>query len=179
LAATLQDNLKFEMANKIGELVSFRYSDRPTPIYGIVVDYNQDWTLLKHNPFDYIIDGYIILRHKNLLGYRRDSEEKFREKVIKLKKLHYPDIPLIPLTNLETILTHLSNKYEVIDFELKSEKACYLGKVKSITSSELKLKFLDPKGIWRNQMKFRSNDIRTIKFKTDYIESLKLISKSK
>jgi len=161
----------------IGQLVSIKYSDRPTPIFGFVINYNEEWTLLKYNPVDYVIDGYIILRHKNIQGFRRDSNEKFREKVIMLKKQHLPDISDLPLTNLETILSSLTKKYGVFQFDLKTEKACYLGKLKSFTTSKLTIDYLNPKGLWTKQMQFRPNDIRTIEFDTDYIKSLKLVSK--
>ena len=163
----------------IGQLVSIKYSDRPTPIFGFVIDYNDDWTLLKYNPVDYIVDGYRILRHKNIEGFRRNANEKFREKVIKLKKQHLPDFSEFPLRDLETILSSLTKKYGIFQFELKTEKACYLGKLKSLTKSKLTIDYLNPKGLWTKQMQFRPNDIRTIEFDTDYINSLKLISKKK
>jgi hypothetical protein len=160
----------------IGQLVSIKYSDRPTPISGFVIDYDHDWTLLKYNPFDYIIDGYIILRHKNIEGFQRTANEKFREKVIMLKKQHLPDFSDFPLTDLETILSSLTKKYGIFQFDLKTEKACYLGKLKSFTKSKLTIDYLNPRGLWTKQMHFRPNDVRTIEFDTDYINSLKLIS---
>ena len=161
----------------IGQLVSIKYNDRPTPIFGFVINYNDEWTLIKHNPVDYVIDGYIILRHKNIEGFRWDANEKFREKVIMLKKQHLPNIPELTLTDLETILSSLTKRYEIFQFALKTEKACYLGKLKSLTTSKLTIDYLNPKGLWTKQMQFRPNDIRTIEFDTDYINSLKLVSK--
>ena len=163
----------------IGELISIKYNDRPTPIYGFVIDYNDKWTLLKRNPVDYIIDGYIIVRHKNIEGIRRNVDEKFREKVIILKQQHLPDFANFPLIDLETILAYLTKKYGVFQFELKSEKRCYLGKMKSFSESTLTINWLNPRGVWAKQFHFRPNDIRTIEFNTDYINSLKLISKKK
>jgi hypothetical protein len=163
----------------IGQLVSVKYADRPTPIFGFVVDYNDEWTLLKYNPVDYVIDGYIILRHKNIEGFNRDANEKFKEKVIILKKQHLPDFSDFPLTNLEAIVSNLTKKYGIFQFDLKTEKSCYLGKLKSLTKSKLTIDYLNPKGLWTKQMQFRPNDIRTIEFDTDYINSLKLISKKR
>lgn len=163
----------------VGQLISIKYSDRPTPIFGFVVDYNDEWTLLKYNPTDYIIDGYIILRHKNIEGFRRDKEEKFREKVITLKGQHNSNIQDIDLSNLETILSNLTKLYGVFQFDLKSEKRCYLGRLKLLTQKLLTIDFLDTTGRWTNEMTFRPTDIRTIEFDTDYINSLKLISRPK
>ncbi|MEP6583778.1 MAG: hypothetical protein ABJA90_05915 [Ginsengibacter sp.] len=167
------------MKKYIGQLVSIKYIDRPTPIFGFVIDYNDEWTLLKHNPVDYVVDGYIILRHKNVEGFLRGSGEKFREKVIMLKKQQLPHFSDFPLTDLDTILSSLTKRYGLFQFELKTEKVCYLGKLKSLTQSKLIIDYLNPKGLWTKQMQFRPDDVRTIEFDTDYINSLKLISKSK
>ena len=163
----------------IDKLVSIKYIDRPTPIYGFVIDYNSDWTLLKYNPTDYIIDGYIILRHKNIEGFRRSATERFKEKVIMLKKQHLADFSNFPLDSLESILTTLTKKYGVFQFDLKTETACYLGKVKSLSQGKLTIDYLNPKGVWTKQMHFRPGDIRTIEFDTDYIKSLKMISEAR
>ena len=157
-------------------MVSVKFTDRKTPIYGYVVDYNDDWTLMKHNSGDYIIDGYIIFRHKNIEGFRRDTDEKWREKVINLKGLQTTDKEIIPLTDLETILKYLTDNFGVFQVETKSETACYLGRLKFIDKKELVIDYLNPKGKWDGQMKFRTSDIRVIEFDTDYINSLKLVS---
>ena len=163
----------------IGQLISIKYTDRPTPICGFVITYNDDWTLMKYNPVDYITDGYIILRHKNIEGFRRDASEKFKEKVITLKRQHLSGITDFPLTDLKTILSTLTKRYGIFQFDLKTEKACYLGKLKSLTQSKLTIDYLNPKGLWTKEMHFRPADVRTIEFDTDYINSLKLVSKKK
>jgi len=163
----------------IGQLISVKFKDRKAPIYGYVVDYNNDWTLMKYNPVDYIIDGYIIFRHKNIEGFRRDTDEKWREKVINLKGLQPTDKDIIPLKDLQTILKYLTDKFGVFQVYTKSETACYLGRLKSIDNKELVMDDLNPKGKWEGQMKFRTDDIRVIEFETDYINSLKLVSKNK
>lgn len=160
----------------IGQLVSVKFTDRKTPIYGYVVDYNDDWTLMKYNPVDYIIDGYIIFRHKNIEGIRRDTDEKWREKVINLKGLQPADKDIIPLTDLETILRYLTHNFGVFQVYTKSETACYLGRLKSIDNKELIMDNLNPKGKWDGQIKFKTSDIKVIEFDTDYINSLKLVS---
>jgi hypothetical protein len=163
----------------IRQLVSVKFTDRKSPIYGYVVDYNNDWTLMKYNPVDYIIDGYLIFRHKNIEGFRRDVEEKWREKVINLKGLQPKDKDIIPLNDLETILKYLSETYGAFQVYKKSETACYLGRLKTIDNKEIIMDELNPKGKWYGKMKFRTGDIRVIEFDTDYINSLKLVSTTK
>lgn len=163
----------------IRELVSVKFTDRKDVIRGYVIDYNDDWTLMKYNPVDYVIDGYIIFKHKNIDGFHRDSEEKWIEKVINLKGLQPTDKEIIPLTDLETILKYLTNNHSVFQFYTKSDKACYLGRLKSIDGKELTIDNLNTKGKWDGEIKFKSGSVRVIEFDTDYINSLKLVSLSK
>ena len=159
-----------------GQLISIKFTDRKTPIYGFVIDYNDGWTLLKYNVVDYVIDGYKILRHKNIQGFRRGRDERFREKVIKLKGQQPTDTEKIPLTDLKTILCFLSDKFGVFNLYTQSETACYPGRLKSIDNKKLVIYFLNTNGKWNGQMTFRPNDIRTIEFDSDYINSLKLVA---
>ncbi len=163
----------------IGQLVSVKFTDRKTPIYGFVVDYNDDWTLMKYNPVDFVIDGYIIFRHKNIQGFRRDTDEKWREKVIGLKGLKSTDKEIVPITDLESILKYLTDTFGVFQVYTKSESACYVGRLKSIDNRDLLMDSLSPKGKWEGQMKFKIGAIRIIEFDTDYINSLKLVASSK
>jgi hypothetical protein len=160
----------------IGDLISIKFTDRKSPIYGFVIDYNNDWTLMKYNVVDYEIDGYIIFRHKNIEGYRKSEDEKFREKVLTLKKLGLKRNEKIPITDLQSILSYLMKKYGVFGLYTKSESAFYIGRLKSLDSRYLVIDFLDPKGKWKGKMKFRPGDIRTIQFDSDYINSLKLVA---
>jgi len=162
----------------IDQVVSIKYSDRKTPIYGLVIDYNENFTLLKYNPVDFVLDGYMILSHKNIQGFRRDKEEKFKEKIINLKIGNATNDKErnIPLTNLHAILLYLNENFGVFQFTTKSENACYLGGLASFNDNQLYVDLLDTTGKWIKPAKFRPNDIRTIEFDTDYINSLKLVA---
>jgi hypothetical protein len=158
------------------QLLSIKFTDRPTPIYGFILDYNNDWTLMKHNPFDYVIDGFIILRHKNIQGFRRDKEEKFKEKIINLKGYNPSTEEVIPLNSLETILSFLTNNFGAFQLETKSENACYIGNLKTIDNKNLIINSFNINAKWSGQVKLRVNDVRTIQFDNDYINSLRLLS---
>ena len=131
---------------------------------------------MKLNPCDYCIDGYVILRHKNIDRFKRDDMVRFKEKVIMLKGDHLPVVKKFPLSDLQTILSYITKNYGVFAFYLKSENSCYLGKLHSFTTNKLTIEYLNPKALWTKKMEFRPGDIRTIEFDTDYINSLKLAS---
>ena len=159
----------------IGQLISVKFTDRQETTNGLVIDYNHDWTLMKYNPVDYVVDGYIIFRHKNIKGYRRDKEEKFKEKVLLLKGQQPKAKEKIPLTDLKTILTFLTKKFGAFQFQTDSEDTCYLGRLVSADNTELIIDFLNTEGKWSRQRTFNPADIRTIEFNTDYINSLLLV----
>ena len=161
----------------VGQLVSINFKDRPTPISGFVIDYNDEWTLLKQNPVDYIIDGYIIVRHKNIEGFSRTKKELFKERILKLKNFQPTIQNEIPLTDLKTILTYLTKKFGIFQFEQKSEKSCWLGSLVSFDKKDFIIKPLLPNGKWDKDTLFFIKDLRTIEFDTDYINSLKLVEK--
>jgi hypothetical protein len=161
--------------------MSISYKDKAARYYGYILDYNDDWTLMLSNDRDFMVNGFVILRHKNIKGFRIDEKEIFIEKVIRLKKIIDESMPIpdVPMENLESILPFLTNTYGVFSFELKSEKACYLGRLKSITSKELIIDYLNTRGEWDGTMKFRPGDVRVIEFDTDYINSLMLVGRHK
>lgn len=162
----------------IGKLISVKFTDRKKTVDGYVIDYNDDWTLMKYNPVDYIMDGYVIFSNKNIEGFRRDTEEKWREKVINLKGLQSIENENVPLNDLPKILKFLTDNFGLFLVYTKKENVCYLCRLRSINNNELVLDCLSPKGKWDGELKFKTGDIRKIEFNTDYINSLKLVSTS-
>jgi hypothetical protein len=73
-------------------------------------------------------------------------------------------------------MEYLTEKHGVFQFETKSEKACYLGRLIHIDSKELITEFMDPEGKWDSKMTNRPGDVRVIEYDTDYINSLKLVN---
>ncbi|OJW82091.1 MAG: hypothetical protein BGO69_15960 [Bacteroidetes bacterium 46-16] len=169
------------MAKKrhIGHFLSFKFTDRKEIIEGIVIDHNKDWTLLKYCPVDYVVDGFVIFRNKNIEGYRRANEERFKEKIMKLKGAMPVEDDIVPLYNIETILQYLNEKHKVFYIELTSERAMYPGRLRTIDTQKLVLDFLDTDGKWRGKVTFKPGNVRIIYFDNDYLNSLKLISGKK
>lgn len=165
------------MAKKkyIKQFISITFTDRKNAICGYVIDCNEEWFLMKHNPHDYVIAGYIIVRNHKIGNVSRGIDEKWVEKVLKLKGLEPTDNELIPLLDLETILVYLTDNFGIFQLSTKDEDVCYLGRLKSINDRNLVIDCLDTKGNWDGETTFSPNEIRMIEFDTDYTNSLKLI----
>ena len=163
----------------LGQLLTlkFEYSNETIEYSGYLIDYNDKWVLLKYNKVDYEVDGYIILSNKYVTAFKRDDKEKFTQKILDLKGYKPKDKERIPITDLNTILTYLTDKFGIFQFNMKVDKTSWLGSVKNISGSDLVIDYLTPRGTWTKTMPpFKLGNIRTIEFDTNYINSLKLIA---
>ncbi|MBE0393722.1 hypothetical protein [Flavobacterium sp. PL002] len=163
------------MEKYLRQLISIEFEDKKDIFTGFLIDWTEDWILLKNNPVDFIIDGFTILKNKNVKAIIQDKDHEFTEKVIKLKGLKTSAEEIIPLTNLASIIYFLANKYPVFQVAKKSDKAVYLGKLMEFTDKELVMDFLSPEGEFEGVMSFKHSKVRVIEFDTDYINSLKLL----
>ncbi len=164
------------MKENIGHLILIEFTDKQESVSGFIIDYSEDWILLKLNPCDYLIDGYTIVKNKNIKSLVRTEREEFAEKIIRLKNLSPNTDNKIPLKNLTTILDYLTKNYGVFQIATKRENAAYLGRLITIDDEELVIEFLDTRGKWSDEISFNPKKIRIIEFDTDYINSLKLIA---
>ncbi len=65
-------------------------------------------------------------------------------------------------------------------FKMRTNKVCWVGKVKKIKGAELIINYLTTRARWTNTMPpHKLDNIRTIQFDTDYINSLMLVAKKK
>jgi hypothetical protein len=163
------------MEKYLRQLISIEFDDKKEIFSGFLIDWTEDWILLKNNPVDFIIDGYTILKNKNVKSIIQDKDHEFTERVIKLKGLKTSAEEIIPLNDLSSIINFIANRYEIFQIATKSDKAVYLGKLMELNEKELLIDFLGTEGKFEGEMSFKQNKIRVIEFDTDYINSLKLI----
>ncbi|MFT5647999.1 MAG: hypothetical protein ACI976_002695 [Aureispira sp.] len=163
------------MEKYLRQLISIVFEDKKEIFTGFLIDWTEDWILLKNNPYDFIIDGYSILKNTNVKSIIQDEDYEFTERIIKLKGLKTSSEEIIPLKDLPSIINFLAIKHEIFQIAKKSDKAVYLGKLIEVNEEELTIDFLGTEGRFDGEMSFNLNKIRVIEFDTDYINSLKLI----
>lgn len=155
---------------------SIKYTDREESIEGLVLDVNDDWTLLLYNPIDYVVDGYAIIRHVAIEGSRRDEDDMFVEKVLQLKGADKLPKPSVRIDLLMHILQDVTTHSKLCMLQLEDEEdASYVGIFKSMNGAEVTLDSVSPKGELDGEMSFDVDEIRIIYFDTDYLKSLALV----
>lgn len=163
------------MEQYLRQLVEIEFQDKKEIFTGFLIDYSDDWILLRNNPVDFILDGFVILRNKNIEAVNRDSDLAFIEKVIRLKGLKINSEDIIPIKDLASIINYVSQKYGIFQIAKKSSKSAYLGKLMELNDEELTINFIDIRGEFGGELSFNPEKIRVIEFDTDYINSLKLV----
>ena len=166
------------MKQYLNKLVTLEFSDLKVSYSGFLLDFSEDWILIKSNPVDYILDGFVLLRNKNLESLIYDETNEFTEKVIRSKKIKLTNDYIFPLSSLETILKFLNQKHGIFQLATKRTNAVYLGRLIEMTDSEIIIEFLNTKGEFDGEIDFKPQKIRVIEFDTDYINSLKAYSDS-
>lgn len=155
-----------------GKFVSFKYRDRKEIISGYLIDYNNDWTLIKYNPVDYVIDGYMILKSNKILKYKRDEHEKFREKVLIAKNLIITDQDIFPITDISETLQLITDSFGAFKIEKKDDSVCFIGRFIKLNKKNLIIQEIDAKAKWVDSEKHKLKSIRSIEFDSDYVNSL-------
>jgi hypothetical protein len=163
------------MKKHLGKFVSIKMTKRSNSIEGLVIDYGDDWTLLKFCPVDFIIDGYCLLSNSKVLGFKQSEEEKFKEKVILLKGQGINEKDLKSFADFTTMIEAIKSKSDLVQIDLKHEDVSYIGLVKSTANDSLKIRSITPKGRKGKIEVFNTKDIWTIQFDNDYTDSLSLL----
>jgi hypothetical protein len=165
------------MEKNLRQLISIEFKDKKEIFNGFLIDYSDEWILLRNNPVDFIVDGYVLLKNKNVKSIHRDEDHEFTEKVIRLKGAKTNAEDIIPIKDLASIISYLDKKYGIFQISKKSSKSAYLGKLIELNKEELTIDFLDIRGEFGGELSFNPNKIRVIEFDTDYINSLQLVVK--
>jgi hypothetical protein len=159
----------------IGKFLSFKFVGRKHNISGVVLDYNDDYTLIR-SCTDYMLDGYIVFRNLKVEYFQGDYEKR-ATKILKLKKYSFKESLKISLESLDQIFSYINKKYGLIQLDNRKGDASdvlrYLGQSDEVyLFDELTV---DAK--WRYKLRLPEKECRFICFGNDYLKSLKLLAR--
>ncbi|MFA5385856.1 MAG: hypothetical protein WC364_14580 [Eubacteriales bacterium] len=128
--------------------------------------------LLAHYLYDFNLDGYIIVRIKDITSVKSDEKESYIMSILKNESIYYTkEPPIIRLNNMKIIFTDLKNlnKIVIIESESIQNGDFYIGKIMEIKRSSLVFLSFNELGEWDEETKeIMYKDITMIKFDDNY-----------
>ncbi|MGZ3860601.1 MAG: hypothetical protein ACXVMS_13755 [Flavisolibacter sp.] len=163
--------------SQIGKLYTFKFPKRKSEIQGIVLDYNDKWTLIKRT-HDYSTDGFTVFKNDKVEVIHEDYE-KFAAKILKAKNYSHSKEPKIPIDCIESLLLYVDNKYKLIQLDMSDGEAFDVVKYLGFEKGLYLFDELTTRAKWRYKLKLLGKEIKYISFGNDYLNSLKLVTKFK
>ena len=144
---------------------------------GFLISENEEWILVKHIPVDYVIDGFKLYAKKFVQKRRSKSKEQQIERVLSLKNITAEGADDFTFGNTVDILKQIESKFGLFEFQDESENDLFYGKINEIDGNSLAIDMVKSNGEIQNEYDytFDIDQIRSITFKTDYFESIRLM----
>jgi hypothetical protein len=164
-----------------GKLYSIQLHHGNKNFMGIIQGIGKEWIILYQLFTDYMMDGYVLLNKKYIADIRRDDKILFTEEVLKAKGVSFEKSTLnIPLDNTDALFQWLKDNQIVFMFSLRDNHVSYVGEVYNILPKSFYLRVLEVDGHWwERKLLYRKETVRSIDFKSDYIESLLAYNRAK
>ncbi|MTG99286.1 MULTISPECIES: hypothetical protein [Myroides] len=150
-------------------------------IYGIIVDYNEEWVLIKRNVIEYMIDGYELINRSKIAQVFKDDHLKFKEDIFKAKYIDFTYTPFDLSEDFFTILKQINQKYGAFSLRLKHSNDWRIGRfLEKDGECVFAIEELSETGEWLDTIDELSVDeVYGIGFDCDYVQSLLLFANKK
>lgn len=158
--------------NERHKIVITRDKIDTAPLYGIPLMLEENILLIQYL-YDYQLDGYMILRIKDITSVRSDERERFSEYILQQEGL-YDKIQKPMLTTLRSwraIFEELkeSEKNILLEFEDIEEGEIFIGRIIEVNRDSLEMLCFDAMGRWDNDTTVIAyKDITTVKLDDRY-----------
>lgn len=158
-----------------GGFYSIKFHGRNDFFSGIVLDYNNEWVLIRRC-FDYRLDGYTVVRRSKIHSVIYDEFEKRAMLILKKKNYHYSKDERVNIKDIDTLIKVVANKYKLLQIDTNDGKAFDVVKFQKMVNGLYFFKELTVNCKWRYNLTLSESKLNFISFDTDYLNSLKLIS---
>ena len=164
------------MANNI-TVETFKIKGWKEKETGLLVAENEKWILVKHIPVDYLVDGYKLYKKKFIKSRESKEREAQVAHVLGLKGVKAKKPKGFEFAGVVDTLKWSEKKYGLFEFQDSEEGALQLGKINTVSKKSLFIDFITAEGKLKKAFKFsfKTNEIRSITFESDYFNSIKLL----
>jgi hypothetical protein len=144
---------------------------------GITLSENEEWLLVKHIPYDFLVDGYKLYNKTFIKRRINSTNERLIERVLQLKN-ETIDFPTdFEFLNTIDLLKWSQSRFGIFEFQDDDEEALFYGRINRILNNILIIDFIDKKGIVEEDYdyEFEIDQIRTISFQNNYFNSIRVL----
>lgn len=156
---------------------SFQFLGRKDKISGVVLDYNDHFTLIRRCD-DYRPECYTIFQNKNVKLLSGEFEKR-SARILKLKGYSPEKEPIVPLDNLENIFSFIDKHYKLVQIDTRDGLACDVLKYNGMKNERYLFDALNTNAKWSYKLELPEKECRVFHFDNDYVNSLLLITKFK
>lgn len=117
-------------------------------------------------------DGFAIVRNFEIEKYREWDEEELKEIRNNNSTDFFDKLPIENMNNFYTCIFELKEKELIAIFIESDDENYFVGKIKQLTQSEVKLKLITSGGEWIEEETISLNEITYIGFDSSYENEL-------
>ena len=145
---------------------------------GILLGSGTNWSLIRYNAVDYVLDGYSFINNRCILYKSKVEENTIQHKILSLKNKAEKS-PIFEnnniLDNNTLLFSVLQREKELLAICLHSEDVIYVGRVKEVFSKSFGFDTYDTELQKSGIINIEYSKVRYIQIRTDYLNSLCLL----
>ncbi|MFD1469991.1 hypothetical protein ACFQ48_17310 [Hymenobacter caeli] len=159
---------------------TLKLADWEEDIFGLLLAENEDWLLLRHIAGDYQVDGYQLVAKRFITSNKADKWRAQTARVLKLKSVSNEVPQGFAFGTIVDMLQYIEQRYKL--FQIKDEEdTCFCGQLRDYDETHYRINSLSPRAVLDLDYNswFLFDELITIEFGTDYLESLQLLWQDK
>ena len=160
------------------KLIKIKIRNFKEIVTGILLDSGAQWSLIRLNVVDYVLDGFQFTNKKYVTYENVINEDTMLYRILSIKN-GIENIPLLEspkiLDDNNLLFTHFKRNEVMLAVCLHREDTFYVGKITDVGPQSFALDSYDTELRKSGIMNIEYNKIRYIQVHTDYLDSLCLL----
>ena len=164
--------------SKTMKLIKIKISRFKSLVTGILLSSGKQWSLVRLNVVDYVLDGYQFTNKKYVIYDVNINESTMLHKILSIKN-ETENIPLLDNKNIlddnNLLFSFLKKENLLVAICLHREDIIYVGKIKDIGLKSFSFDSYGTELQKSGILNIEYSKIRYIQIRTDYLDSLSLL----
>ena len=160
------------------KLIEFKIRGFKELVKGILVDSGTQWSLIRLNVVDYVLDGFQFTNNKYVVSEHEKTECSMLHRILFIKN-KAESIPYLKDSNIldenSLLYSYLKSNKVLVAVCLHREDILYVGKIKDVRPKSFVFDTYDTELQKSGIMNIEFTKVRYIQMHTDYLDSLSLL----